>query len=190
MAPPVRSRPSKSSGPSRAVTRPGAATQRPLPPKSERSLQRVLSNERRASHGPARAISLMRSATAPAFPTLKREASETPSLSSIPTAESQPLLVSRGGVLDSKRFSQREIDVGAALQAPDKRTAKQAKIDAQLREAIFALKKPNRQMAGQTLTDTAEQRSASLSASRSMYTSCMLCIVRFMLMTSRIQKAS
>lgn len=40
---------------------------------------------------------------------------------------------------------------------------KQATIDAELKEAILALKKPNRELAGKTLAETAEQRSVSAS---------------------------
>jgi hypothetical protein len=46
---------------------------------------------------------------------------------------------------------------------------KQASIEAELREAISALKKPNRELAGKSLAETAEQRSA-YSHSRSMST--------------------
>jgi DNA replication regulator SLD3 len=109
----------------------------------------------------------MRSLTMPSMPGLKRETSETPSLSSIPFANSKPVHANRGGVLTSKRFSQREIDL--SLLAPDNSKAKkQANIEAELKDAISALKKPNRELAGKDIVETAEKRAAtSASHSRS-----------------------
>lgn len=158
---------SKSSSFSCTVSRPGAATKRAIPAQPRRSLQRVRTDERERrseSRGPPRPISLMRSMTAPVV--LKREASEAPSLSSIPAAESQSLQANRGGVLNSKRFAQREVDMSTL--APDAKTKakKQVNIEAELKEAISALKKPNRELAGKSLADIAEQRSAVSSHSR------------------------
>jgi len=105
----------------------------------------------------------MRSAT-PSIPGLKREASEALSLNSIPMADSQSLSVNRGGVLKSKKFSSREVDLSA--MAVDTKS-KKASIEAELKDAISALKKPNRQLAGQSIVDTAEKRAASAIHSRS-----------------------
>lgn len=102
----------------------------------------------------------------PIVPGLKREASEAPSLSGIPFAES--LAASRGGVLNSKRFARREVDLGSL--APDLKAKKKASIEAELKEAISALKKPNRELAGKALVETAEKRSASASYPRSEFT--------------------
>jgi hypothetical protein len=104
----------------------------------------------------------MRSATAPAIPGLKREGSETQLLSSIPSAESQAMLVSRGGVLKSKKFSQREVDLNSLANVNEAKM-KKANIEAELKDAISALKRPNRQLAGQLLVETAEKRAASAS---------------------------
>jgi DNA replication regulator SLD3 len=121
------------------------------------------------SRGPNKAIALMRSATMPTVPGLKREASEAPSLSSVPAADSQSLEANRGGVLKSKRFFQREVDLSSLVPEANAniRAKKQAIIDAELKEAISALKKPNRELAGKSLAETAEKRSASASHSRS-----------------------
>lgn len=157
-------RTSKSSSLSNTPTRPGAVTKRPVPAKQKKSLQRVLTDDRERrsmSIGSNRAISLMRSATDPTIPGLKREASEAPSLSNIPSAEFKPLHVNRGGVLNSKRFSQREVDMSTLAPDPNSKAKKQAAIDAELKDAILALKKPNRELAGKTLAETAERRSAS-----------------------------
>ncbi|TVY37433.1 hypothetical protein LOCC1_G007360 [Lachnellula occidentalis] len=162
---PRLSKSSSFSGPSR----PGAATKRPVPAKPRRSLHRVLTDDRErrsVSRGPERAISLMRSATMPTIPGLKREASEAPSLSGIPFAESQTLAANRGGVLNSKRFSRREVDLGSLAPDWNSKAKKKASIEAELKQAISALKKPNRELAGKDLVETAEQRSTSASHSR------------------------
>lgn len=102
----------------------------------------------------------MRSATAPALTLLKREASETPSLSSIPTATAD-LRANRGGVLKSKRFSHREVDLSTAAIASEAKAKKAAAVEAELRDAISALKKPNRSLAGKSAVETAERRVAA-----------------------------
>lgn len=161
---PPKKKLARSASASGAISRPGAATKRPVPPKPRERLARVLTDERReqerrsASAGPNRKIALMRSATMPAIPGLKREGSEAPSLVSIMSAEAQPIFASRGGVLNSKRFSQREVDFRALIPDANAKANKQAKIDSELKEAIAALKKPNRELAGKSLAETAEQR--------------------------------
>lgn len=172
MVSPPKPKLSKSSSFSGAPSRPGAATKRPVPAKPRRSLQRIRTDERERrseSRGPNRAISLMRSATAPVLPSLKREASEAPSLSSIPIIETQTLQANRGGVLNSKRFSRREVDLSSLAPEANSKAKKQANIEVELKEAILALKKPNRELAGKTLVETAEQRSVSASHSRSKF---------------------
>jgi len=60
----------------------------------------------------------------------------------------------------------------SALIAPDltsSKAKKKAMIDAELQDAIAILKKPNRELAGKVLVETAEKRSASASHSRSKY---------------------
>lgn len=102
----------------------------------------------------------MRSMTAPVIPGLKREDSETPSLSNIPAADAQTMHVNRGGVMKSKKFSQREVDLSNMANMNDAKL-KKASIEAELREAITALKRPNRQLAGQLQVETAEKRVSS-----------------------------
>jgi len=166
-SPPKPRQLSKSASFSGAQSRPGAATKRPVPAKPRQSLRRVLSNERErrgGSHGLGRAPLLMRSATAP---TVKRETSEAPSLTGIPTAEGQSINTSRGGFLNSRRFSQREVDLSNLVPAAKSKTTKKANLDAELQEAISALKKPNRELAGKVMAETAEKRAASASHSKS-----------------------
>ena len=114
-------------------------------------------------------MSLMRSATASIIPGLKREASEAPSLSNIPASDSQPVKANRPGVLNSKRFSQREVDLSSLAPELNSKRARQLNIEAQLKEAISALKKPNRELAGKDIVENAEKRTASASHSRSMF---------------------
>lgn len=174
MISPPKPKLSKSASFSGAGSRPGAATKRPVPAKPRQSLTRVLTDERErerrsTSHGRGRSMSLMRSATAPIIPGLKREASEAPSLSGIPAAESQSLKASRPGVLASKRFSQREVDLSSLAPEGSSKASKQANIDAELKDAIAAVKKPNRELAGKDIVETAEKRTASASHSRSEF---------------------
>ncbi len=120
------------------------------------------------SRGPNKAIALLRSQTMPLMPNLKREASETPSLAGIPAAKSaHPLAISRTGVLDPKRVSSREVHINQLVPNVDAKANKQATIDAELKEAISALKKPNRELAGKAIAETAEKRSALVSHPRS-----------------------
>lgn len=160
----------KAASTSNLLSRPGAATKRPVPAKPRRSLQRVLTDERERrslSHGAGRPITLMRSATAPVIPGLKREASEAPSLGSIPYADAQLVQANRSGVLNSKKFSRREVDMSTLAPIVNAKKTAQANIEAELKEAISALKKPNRELAGKALAETAEKRSASAPHSRS-----------------------
>jgi hypothetical protein len=103
----------------------------------------------------------------PAVPGLKREGSEAPSLGSIPFADAQSVQASRGGVLNSKRFSRREVDMSSLAPKVTARKRTQVDIEAELKEAISALKKPNRELAGKALAETAEKRSASAPNARS-----------------------
>lgn len=189
MVSPSRPKLSKAASASNVLSRPGAATKRPVPAKPRRGLQRVLTDERErrsVSRGPTRPISLMRSATAPAIPGLKREASEAPSLTGIPFTDTQPLQANRGGVQNSKRFSRREVDLSSLAPKVNPRKKAQVNIEAELRDAISALKKPNRELAGKALAETAEKRSAAAPHSRSKSVQL---LGKLMLIVHRIQKA-
>ena len=131
----------------------GTTGQRLQNRKPRRTLERVLTEERSGSQKPP--PSLLRSATDPILPRLKREASDT-SLSSIPLNK----------VAMQKRYSQREVDLNAASQATEAKLKKKAKIDYELQSAIAALKKPNPRMAVKELVEDAEKRVAG-SRSRS-----------------------
>ncbi|RDW88863.1 hypothetical protein BP6252_00895 [Coleophoma cylindrospora] len=162
VATPGKTRLPKAASSSGSTSRPGAATKRAVPVKPRTSLKRVLSDERErerrsVSRGPARAISLMRSAS---IPNLKREASEPVCMANIPLADSQADRMS----LNTKRLAQREVDF-SSLVVNSQKAKRQANIEAELKEAISALKKPNRELAGKTLVETAEHRAATVSRS-------------------------
>ncbi|KAG9240132.1 DNA replication regulator SLD3-domain-containing protein [Calycina marina] len=147
---------SKSASFSGVLSRPGAVTKRAVPPKPRRSLQRVLTEDlerRTESIGLSKAPSLVRSATDP----VKREGSEVPSLSGIPAADTKR---GRNGILATKHFSRREVDMRKFAPDPQAKVLKQAKADAELKKAIAAIKKPNRELAGKFLAETAQQRAA------------------------------
>ena len=131
----------------------GTTAQRVQVRTHRRTLERVLTEERSLSQKPP--PSLLRSATDPVLPQLKREVSDT-SLSSIPLNR----------VALQKRYSQREVDLHLASQTTEAKLRKKAKIDQELQHAIAALKKPNPRMAVKELIDEAAKRAVG-SRSRS-----------------------
>ncbi|KFY77922.1 hypothetical protein V498_09215 [Pseudogymnoascus sp. VKM F-4517 (FW-2822)] len=161
---PARPPMKKSSSMSAAPSRPSAISKKTASTESRRSLQRALTDEklqaRSKSRRPSVAVSLLRSATAPVLPPgLKREGSEASSLSSIPTMNSQSQHASRTAAHKSRKPSQAEND--PSLGTLTDRNSKKASIEAELKYAISALKKPNRQLAGQTTVDLAEKRAVA-----------------------------
>lgn len=158
----------KSSSFSGRPSKPGAATKRAVPAKPRQSLKRVLTDDRERRSGSMGYINppgLMRSATDP----VKREGSEAPSLSGIPTADLNPRHKTRTGILASKHFSRREVDMKRLAPDPNAKAMKQAKADAELRDAILAIKKPNRELAGKSLADTAQKRAVPGPQGRSKF---------------------
>ena len=142
-----------------STARPGAATRRAAPQISEApmDLERLRTEERQrsrpASRGPSRAISLMRSATVSGTSGLKRETSETPSLSRVPSFETK----TRGGVNTSQK--PREVDMTFSdLLRP---ISKKAEIQNELNNVISAIRKPNRLLAGQSMAEVSEKRKES-----------------------------
>ncbi|KAI1330818.1 DNA replication regulator SLD3-domain-containing protein [Xylariaceae sp. FL0255] len=142
-------------------SKPGTATKRPAPPRSSRTLERVLSketerNRRSMSRGPSGAIALMRSASTSTVPLLKREASEPVSLISIPRPASSASQEQKGAL--------------ARLAAPKRKTTedkekRDALVQAELRDAISTLRRPNRDVVGKAMAE-ADERRASTSLSQ------------------------
>lgn len=141
-------------------SKPGTAAKRSSASTDKtRSLERVLSSERlrrSVSRGPNDAIAQMRSATAAPIPGLKREMSEPASLASIPRRASSTSLKER----PSNTLSRSSSDVvsSSAGRSEESRARQKALVDAELQEAISALKKPNRELAGKATVEAAEKR--------------------------------
>ncbi|KAI9904883.1 hypothetical protein N3K66_001412 [Trichothecium roseum] len=146
----------KSSKPKRDQ-KPGAAAKR-AEPRREMSLQRALSyeqNHRRSlSRGPSSALTLMRSTSAASIPSVKREGSEPPRPGSKEGAEATR---SRTSTLSRSSSA-------AGLQ--DAKAMKKAKVEAELKDAISALRKPNRQVVGKAMTEEARRKATVTRSAR------------------------
>ncbi|KAI9722279.1 MAG: hypothetical protein M1812_001751 [Candelaria pacifica] len=104
---------------------------------------------------------LVRSVTAPAIPGQKREESEKP-LSAVASKNPQLRPDTHGAALRAKRFTQREVDLSAVSNTNEaKLKKKKASIEEELKNAITALKRPNRGLAGRDLVDSAERRASA-----------------------------
>ncbi|KAI1308067.1 DNA replication regulator SLD3-domain-containing protein [Xylaria venustula] len=133
--------------------KPGAVTKRPVPPKVNRNLESFLSketerNRRSMSRGPSGVIALMRSASTPTLPLIKREASEPLSLTNIPTAEASISLgkqISSSGPMSVKRRA-------------ENKEQRDAFVKAELRDAISTLRRPNRESIGKAMAEANERR--------------------------------
>ncbi|TGJ80491.1 hypothetical protein E0Z10_g8271 [Xylaria hypoxylon] len=138
------------------MSKPGAAAKRPALSKYTRTLENVLSketerNRRSISRGPGGVIALMRSASTPTLPLLKREASEPLSLTSIPKAEaskSQDKHMSSTGPVSAKRRT----------ETKEKRDAF---VKAELQNAISTLRRPNREVVGKAMAEANEKRAVT-----------------------------
>ncbi|KAB5551193.1 DNA replication regulator SLD3-domain-containing protein [Coniochaeta sp. 2T2.1] len=148
---------------SKPKVKPGAPTKRPASRRDrEKTLERVLSNERlrrSVSRGPTSALAHMRSASATAIPGLKREASE-PLMGMMPPKREMSSLKDRSTNLFSRSSS------SSSLVTDDQKAKKKAQVDAELMEAILALKRPNRAMVGKEIVEETEQRRAATSLSQ------------------------
>lgn len=146
--------------------RPGAPMTKPtsLRQDREKTLERVLSDEHRrrsVSRGPiSNALAHMRLASATTIPGLKKETSDS-LLSMIPKrGERESSLKPRTNSLFSRSSST------SSIMTEEQKAKKKALVDAELREAISALKRPNRALAGKEIVQEAEQRRASTSLSQ------------------------
>jgi hypothetical protein len=102
---------------------------------------------------------LLRSATSTTIPGIKREGSDTASLKNV--AKAEPGLVGDRPGLPSRSSSFTAVD--------DARAKKKAMVEAELQDAITALRKPNRELAGKAVVEAAERRTTgSLSSIKSM----------------------
>lgn len=152
-------KPKKPSGHNeKAPVKPGSTLKRSVSGASgPRSLEKVFESDQqkwKASRKPVDVLARMRSATPATIPGLKREASEPLGLGSIPQGN-QTLKEKSRNVL-SRSASTTGIE--------DTKALKQAKMEAELKEAISAIKKPNRQMAGKVIAEEAEKRAVTSSS--------------------------
>ncbi|KAM0554098.1 hypothetical protein ACHAPJ_006896 [Fusarium lateritium] len=132
--------------------KPGAVAKRSASGQPTRTLQRALSTEqqsrRSVSRGPSNMIALMRSATSTSLPGIKREASDPSAMKSVLNAEPD-LLNRKSGPLSRS---------ASVSNLQDSRSSKKAQVEAELKEAISSLRKPNREVVGKALAEAAERR--------------------------------
>ncbi|KAJ6790015.1 hypothetical protein PWT90_10369 [Aphanocladium album] len=154
---------------SKKEQKPGSATNRPAAPRPPRTLQRALSTEqqsrRSVSRGPSNMIALMRSATSTSLPSVKREGSESTNLRRLPKigdSQTRPAL--------SRSSSVASQDVSKA--------SRKAMVDAQVRDAIAALRKPNREVVGQAMEEADQQRALAAKKARKLQRSHVSSVVK------------
>ncbi|TDZ10292.1 hypothetical protein C8034_v001953 [Colletotrichum sidae] len=150
IAPKPKAKPSSSKAVAKpgSAAHPGPAAKRLAPVKSkstsssiEKALAKEQQSRRSMSRGPNNAVALLRSATSANLVGFKRERSEA---DRIPSAD-------RSGSL-SRSNSLSALDDAKAL--------KKAMVEAELKNAISALRKPNREMAGKSIVEDLEKRSS------------------------------
>jgi hypothetical protein len=128
----------------------------PEPKRSRRTLSRVATDTTAQTTLKRPTPSLNRSTTEPGvFPGIKREESEV-RLSAIPFQRS-PSAASRHSMATLKQLTRREIDLAPTAAATAKIRQKK-RVEEDLKEAITALKKPNRGLAAGGYADELEKR--------------------------------
>ncbi|KAI1825494.1 DNA replication regulator SLD3-domain-containing protein [Xylaria intraflava] len=155
MMPPPKSNEKKAEPPSKAKSKPGTAAKRPASRRSQ-TLENFLSketekNRRSMSRGPGGVIALMRSATTPTIPLLKREASEPLSLAGIPKTDT-------GASREKHRSS---LGLPSSKRKAETKEKKDAFVRAELQDAITSLRRPNRAVVEKDMTETDERRAVT-----------------------------
>lgn len=160
-SPPISKAPKRGFG--KREQKPGAATSRPGPSNVPRTLQRALSteqqNRRSVSRGPGNKIALMRSATSTSLSGIKKEASESVVLSAVPQAEP-----------DAPRSVSSQTQSNRSTTTPpmaDAKADKRAQLASELKAAISALRKPNREVVSKAMAEAAERRATTPSSTKS-----------------------
>ncbi|KAF4335163.1 dna replication regulator sld3 [Fusarium beomiforme] len=153
--PKIPKRPSSKRSP-----KPGAIAKRSSSGQPTRTLQRALSTEqqsrRSVSRGPSNVIALMRSATSTSLPSIKRETSDSSLIKSVLNAEPD-LMNRRSGSLSRS---------SSVSNLQDAKSNKKAQVEAELKEAISSLRKPNREVVGKALAEAAERRATVSSSTK------------------------
>ena len=140
-----------------AQRRPGEPAMRPPPEKkARRPLARIATDN--LEHITTAVPSLQRSATDSDVLQrhLKREASETPTPLDLITAAAKPHQRRRTNLMQSIGLTKREVDLTAMSQVTDAKLRKKADMDEKLRDAITAIKKPNRAVAVKEVAEHAD----------------------------------
>ncbi|RFN44590.1 DNA replication regulator sld3 [Fusarium flagelliforme] len=145
---------------SKRSPKPGAVAKRSVSGQPTRTLQRALSTDqqsrRSVSRGPSNMIALMRSATTTSLPGIKREASDSALTKSV--LGNEPDLMNRKSGPLSRSSSVSNLQ--------DVKSSKKAQVDAQLKDAISSLRKPNREVVGKALAEVAERRATVSSSAK------------------------
>lgn len=146
---------------SKKEQKPGSATNRPAAPRPPRTLQRALStdqqNRRSVSRGPSNMIALMRSATSTGLPAIRREGSE---------SNLKRLLKMEGDSQKRPALSRSSSNVGSQDVS---KASRKAIVDAQVKDAIAALRKPNREVVGQAMQEADQQKAFAARSTYSFY---------------------
>lgn len=171
---PRRSKPTKQSSDKKDQDqRPGAAAKRVAQRREPKTLARALSydqeHRRSMSRGASNILSLMRPAASMAVPsTIKREDSDSTLLSKL-----------SAGKVDSDSGSSRRSSLvrsSSMADLQDPKLVKKARVEAELKDAISALRKPNRECVGKAMTEAAErQASSALFSGRGTFHKLYLC---------------
>jgi len=158
LAPPKpRPKPKRTdSGTSKTKTKTEATNKRVASSGQKYNLENVLSREsmqhrRSMSRGPGGMIALMRSASTPVLPAVKREASESASFGKIPPTTDE----------SASRSPDASSAHGVKRKLGDDRAKKDAQVQAELKNAISALRRPNREVAGHAIMEDAERRATT-----------------------------
>ncbi|KAF2255739.1 hypothetical protein BU26DRAFT_512701 [Trematosphaeria pertusa] len=160
--------PAHASPPKRKAMRPPATSRKSSDPKEpdtkkpRRALGRVATDTTGQTSQRRATPSLSRSATDSALiDGIKREGSEVP-LSAIPFQRS-PSAAARQAMSQFKHLKGREIDLVAPSAAAAAKMKQKKRVEEDLKEAITALKKPNRGLAAGSYADDIERRGLGLS---------------------------
>lgn len=132
------------------------------PQKERRGLQKTTSDTQAMFQPP----SLMRSAT-DSF--IKRESSEVP-LSTIPQLkDSRPPSRSRQPSVQLQHLNRRQVDLNSLSTASEAKLKRKAAIEDELKDAITAIKKPNRGLAIKDYNEATEQRAFASTSKRKQH---------------------
>ncbi|KAF4580993.1 DNA replication regulator Sld3 [Ophiocordyceps camponoti-floridani] len=149
---PPKPKPSRTA-PKKREQKPGTAAKRPTPVRSQRTLQRALSAEqqhrRSLSRGPSNAIALLRSATTASLVNVKREGSEPTSARNLKEAPRLAPAWKRPPLSHS---------ASAPHLVAGSKESRKALVEAELKDAISALRKPNRDVVGKAMAEADERR--------------------------------